>query len=151
TVTDTVTACGTDSFGHTNICDDDDASYTYSDVSNAPSLTKTAISATFAVDVTYTVVVTNNSTLDTLTVNSLTDNKFGNIAKVQGSVISTTCAVGGTIAPSGNYTCSFVGRITTSPHTDNVTGGLTDDDGVSYSPTDPDGGATVNVSVTFGP
>jgi hypothetical protein len=153
TVADTVTGCGTDSFGHTNLCDTGDASYKYTDVSTTPSLTKTAISATFVVDVTYTVVVTNNSAVDTMTVNSLTDNKFGNIAAVQGNVISTTCdlLVTKTVAPGGAKNCSFVGRITTSPHTNNVTGGLTDDDGVPYSVSDPDGGATVTVNVTFGP
>ena len=39
TFTDTVTACGTDSFGHPNLCDTDDAVVTYSDVAVAPTLT----------------------------------------------------------------------------------------------------------------
>jgi hypothetical protein len=147
TITDIVTACATDSFGHTNLCDDDDAVVTYTDVAAAPSLSKTATAAsnvTFSVDVNYDVVVTNNSSIDTLTVNSLTDDKFGSITSVHDNVISTTCAAGGTIAPSGSYSCSFVGRITSSPHTDIVTGNLTDDDGVISTPSDS---ATVNVQV----
>jgi hypothetical protein len=154
-ITDTVTACGTDSFGHGNLCDTGDATVTISDISNPPSLTKDAISATFTVDVTYQVVVTNNSAIDTMTVNSLTDDKFGDITTTHAvgngfeQVVGTECSllVNGnprTIAPSSNYTCTFVGRITTSPHTDKVTANLTDDDGVSYSPDDT---ATVTVTV----
>ena len=153
TVTDIVTACGTDSFGHTGLCDDDDASYTYSDVSTTPALTKAATGAVCTVDVNYDVVVTNNSTVDTLTLNSLTDDKFGDITTPHAAgegfkgVVSTDCATGGSIAPSGNYSCSFVGRITSCLNEMNtVTGGLTDDDGVSYTPSD---NAQVNISVTF--
>jgi hypothetical protein len=51
------------------------------------------------------------------------------------------------IAASGNYSCSFVGRITSCDTTvvDIVTGGATDDDGASYTPSDD---ATVVVDVT---
>jgi len=158
TVTDTVTACGTDSQGHTDLCDDDDASYTYSDVVTQPTLTKSATGAVCTVDVHYDVVVTNNSTVDTLTLNSLTDNKFGDITAPHAAgggfnqVVNTTCATGGSIAPSGdpsgnNYSCSFVGRITNClGETNTVTGGLTDDDGVPYTKTD---NAQVLISVTF--
>ena len=113
-----------------------------------PSLTP-VLSATCSVDVTYQVVVSNNSTIDTLTVDKLTDDKFGDITTMHDDVISTTCKTGGTIATSGNYTCSFVGRITSNScdftHTDTVTGDVTDDDNVSSSPSDS---ATVTVSTT---
>jgi hypothetical protein len=155
TVTDIVEVCGTDSAGHSNICDDDSADVTITDVSATPSLTKDALSATCSVDVTYQVVVSNNSAIDTLTVNALTDDKFGNITTAHaagggfGQVVSTNCATGGTIAVSGNYTCSFVGRITSSTcnftHTDTVTGDVTDDDGVMSSPSDS---ASVTVGIT---
>ena len=77
---------------------------------------------------------------DTLTLNTLTDDVYGNITQVQGNVISTTCgqvAGAGTlpfvIAAAGNYTCSFVGRINSCDMTvvDTVTGSATDDDGVT--------------------
>jgi len=151
--TDVVTACGTDSFGHTNLCDDDDAVVPYADVRQPPTLSKTATAAACRVDVTYAVVVTNTSAQDTLTLTSLNDDVYGNIATVQGNVISTTCGqasgagtLPASIAPSGNYSCSFVGRITTCNTTvhDTVTGAATDDDQASYSPSDD---ATVTVTV----
>jgi len=149
TVTDVVEVCGTDQAGHAGICGDDDADVTITDVSATPSLTKDALSATCSVDVTYQVVVSNNSAIDTLTVEKLTDDKFGDITTVHDDVISTTCATGGTIATSGNYTCSFVGRITGNScnftHTDTVTGDVTDDDSVSTSPSDS---ASVTVSIS---
>jgi hypothetical protein len=154
TITDIVEACGTDSAGHPDVCGHDDADVTITDVSAAPSLAKDAQSATCSVDVTYQVVVSNNSAIDTLTVNSLNDNKFGNITTAHAAgggfeqVVSTGCATGGTIATSGNYTCSFVGRISDSScdftHTDILTGGVTDDDGVQSSPSD-----NASVTVTF--
>lgn len=150
-ITDIVTACGTDDFGHSNLCDDDPADVTYVDVSTPPSLAKTA-SATqaVAVDVLYNVAVNNNSTVDTLTLSSLTDDKFGNIAVAGGSVISTTCVVPQAIAPSGNYTCSFVGRITTTGlHTNTLDGAATDDDGVPYGAPPLRDTAGVNITVTF--
>ena len=60
--------------------------------------------------------------------------------------MSATCAVPQTIQPNTNYTCSFVGRINScsTTLTDVVTGGATDDDGASYTPSDP---ATVIVNV----
>jgi hypothetical protein len=147
TVTDIVEVCGTDSANH-DVCGHDDADVSITDVSATPSLTKDTLSATCAVDVTYQVVVSNNSAIDTLTVDALTDDGFGDITTVHDNVISTTCATGGTIAASGNYTCSFVGRISNScnfTHTDTVTGDVTDDDGVMSSPSDS---ASVTVSIT---
>jgi hypothetical protein len=156
TFTDVVRACGTDSFGHTNLCDDDDAVVTYTNVPEPPTLSKTATAAACQVDVNYAVVVTNTSAQDTLTLSQLSDNVYGNITQVQGNVISTTCGVAAPtgagalpaqIAPLGNYTCSFVGRITSCNTTvkDTVTGTAQDDDGTSYSPSDD---ATVTVTVT---
>jgi hypothetical protein len=167
TITDTVTACGTDDFGHTGLCDDDPATVTYTDVRENPILTKTALATECQVDVTYQVVVTNSSAQDALTLDSLTDDKFGSITGAHasgggfGQVVNTTCgqaAGAGTlpalIAASGNYTCSFVGRINNCSisHTNQVTGSATDDDGATYDgdSTPPlRDGATVNISVTI--
>jgi hypothetical protein len=156
--TDEVTACGTDSFGNTNLCDADDANVPYSNVLEAPTLTKTVTGTDCQIDVTYAVVVTNTSAEDTLTLNTLSDDKFGSItsAHAAGSgfaqVVSTTCSVPQTINPVGhasgnNYSCQFVGRLNSCSltHTDVVTGGATDDDGSNYSPFDS---ATVIISVT---
>lgn len=150
TFPDTVRACGTQQGTGVTVCDEDDALVTITDVPSTPALAKTARSAACTVDVTYQVVVSNHSAIDTLTVDSLTDDKFGDITEVQGSVVSTTCATGGTIAVSGNYTCSFVGRIDSDTcainHVDTVTGDVTDDDGVTSTPSDS---ATVTITPAF--
>ncbi len=151
TITDVVTACGSDDFGHSNLCDDDPADVTVVDASSPPDLTKTATATqTVAVDVQFSVGVSNTSAFDTLSLTSLTDDKFGDITTVQGNVLSTTCAVPQVIAPSGNYACSFVGRISaTGLHTNVVTGAATDDDGVNYGAPELQDDADVNITVTF--
>jgi hypothetical protein len=163
TVTDTVEVCGTDSAGHPNICGHDDADVNITDVFTEPTLAKTAQSAANCqLDVTYQVVVSNNSPTphgDTLTVNSLNDNKFGDITTAHAAgggfeEVVTPCSLPPSpIAAGGNFTCTFVGRITsttcTFTHTDNVTGQETDSDGHTFTQSDPDGGASVSVSTTI--
>ncbi|MEH6587519.1 MAG: hypothetical protein V7720_13225 [Halioglobus sp.] len=157
TVDDQVQACGTDNFGHTNLCDDDPAQVTYTDVSTKPSLTKTPLAEiAYKVDVQYGVAVMNKSTVDTLVLDSLSDDKFGDITSVHAAgggfaeVLSTNCATGGTIAAGGNYNCKFTGRITAEgPHTNKVTAGATDDDQVTYGAPELQDTANVNISVTF--
>jgi hypothetical protein len=145
-ITDTVEVCGKDSAQH-DVCGSDPADVSITDSYTAPTLTKTAQSAANCqVDVTYQVVVSNNSGIDTLTVDSLRDDVFGDITTVHpaaGSikeVVYTTCATGGSIDPSGNYTCTFVGRSVSIACsgilTDTVTAGVTDDDGRTSSPSD---------------
>lgn len=167
-VTDTVEACGTDDFGHTDLCANDPATVTYTDQAVDPDLDKTASLNAVQVDVNFAVVVTNNSTVDTLTVNTLTDDKFGNITTAHAAgggfsqVVSTTCATGGTIPPNDGagpnvnmYSCSFVGRIlSTGLHVDKVNGTATDDDsftypGVCVNSDCLEDTAQVNISVTF--
>jgi len=149
-VPDTATVCSTQQGTGATVCGKGNALVTVTDVPSTPTLAKTAQSAACTVDVTYQVVVSNNSTFDTVTVNSLTDDKFGDITHVQGDVVSTNCVAGGTIATSGNYTCSFQGRITSDPcnihHTDTVTGDMTDDYGVTSAPSDS---ATVTTTPVF--
>jgi hypothetical protein len=149
-ITDIVEVCGTQSNNSANVCGHDDAKVTITDVPSTPTLAKTAQLAGCTVDVRYQVVVSNTSSIDTLTVNSLTDDKFGDITKVQGNVTDTNCVAGGTIAKSDNYTCSFVGKIVSSDcsidHTDTVTAKVTDDDAVQSTLTDS---ATVKVVTTF--
>jgi hypothetical protein len=147
TFTDVVTGCVVDQFGQSR-CDDDDAVVTYTDVEQPPTLSKTAVAAIACqTDVAYAVVVTNTSAQDALTLNTLNDDVYGNITQVQGNVISTNCGVAPPngpgalpfeIAASGNYMCSFVGRINgcnTTVH-DTVSGTATDDDGHTFP--DPD-------------
>ncbi|NMG46349.1 hypothetical protein GPA22_21760 [Aromatoleum toluvorans] len=172
-VTDIVTVCGTDQFGHSNLCDDDPASVTYIDVATDPALLKTAHAVqAVQVDVQYSVTATNNSAVDTLTLSSLSDDKFGNLSATSSSILSTDCLQlrGGaspvtqlpvTIPPGGSYTCTFVGRITSvinGQHVNTASATASDEDGVTYpraSPPRPANApdftdtATVNISVTI--
>jgi hypothetical protein len=155
-----VTVCGTDQVGR-SLCKSDDAVVTYLDVVQPPTLSKTATAAACQIDVNYAVVVTNSSTLDALTLNTLTDNVYGSITTAHAAdtsctgsatpgdceqVVSTTCGQpppgAGTlpalIATGGNYTCSFVGRINTcnTVVVDVVQGTATDDDNHVYPDAD---------------
>ena len=144
-----------------DLFDSDDATVTFTDAFEEPTVSKTAQStANCTVDATYQVVVSNNSEIDSLEINSLTDDKFGNITTVHAAgggvaqVVSTTCnSVANafdTINPLGSYTCQFVGRVVNSTcsvtgHTNTVTADVTDDDGVNSMPTDD---AVVTVTAT---
>jgi hypothetical protein len=168
---DVVTAVAQDAQGRT-ATDSEDAIVKYSNVSSAPTLTKTASASQCVIDVTYDVAVNNTSTFETLTLNTLFDDVYGNIttthalvadASCTGSptpgvcqeVRTTTCgqpspagpgALPFVIAPAGNYTCTFVGRINTCNTTvhDTVTAGTVDADGDPFTPSDD---ATVVVTV----
>jgi hypothetical protein len=87
--------------------------------------------------VTYTVTVTN-LTAEAVSLFSLNDDKFGNLNG------TGTCATGGTIAGSGNYSCTFTktlsGAAGTS-HTNTVTAVAKDDEANSVTKT---ASATVN-------
>jgi hypothetical protein len=149
--TDTVTVTATQPSNGATLTDDDSADVTLLDVSNTPTVTKTAqATGNCSVDATYQVVVNNNSEVDKLTLNSLTDDKFGSLTTVHGSVVNTGCSVPQTIDTNSNYTCSFVGRIASSTcelnHTNTVTADVTDDDNKNSKPTDD-----ANVTLTTTP
>lgn len=156
-ITDIAEVCGHDNAGHTGLCGHDDASVTITDAFTEPTVDKTAQSAANCrLDVTYQVVVSNNSTVDTLTVNSLTDDKFGDVTTVHAAgggfeEVVTACTLSKNPIPSSDSAnCTFVGRITSNScsftHTDTVTANVTDDDGVTSTPSND---ATVTVSTTF--
>lgn len=134
-VLNVATASGLDDDGNP-VSDDDDATVNLNDVPPAASLTKTAVQ----VIATFEVVVTNDSAAESLSVDALLDDQFGDITAVQGNVVSTTCAVPQLLARSGqvgdSYTCSFDGLVETSPHVDTVTGTVSDDDGGVVQPSD---------------
>ena len=76
--------------------------------------------------VTFTVVVTNTG-VETVTLTSLLDDPYGDLADDSGNplIVNSTCATGGTITPDGGvYTCSFQGDVSGdagAAHTDTVT------------------------------
>jgi len=140
--TDTVTATLSDNEGNT-ITPSDQATVTITDVT--PSITVVKSASPISVSepggsVTYTVTVTNTS-IEAVTLTSLSDNVFGNL-NGQGS-----CATGGTIAANGGtYTCSFSQTVSGDAgdtHTNVVTAQAQDDEGNTASDTDD---ATVTVT-----
>lgn len=141
---DTVKACT--STGNGPACDEDDATVGVTDVQTDPEVTKTATAVGCSIDASYRVVVTNPSKVDVLTVNALTDDKFGSITGTHPAsigieeVVTTDCAAGSTINPLGNYSCTFTGRVVSPScdinHVNTVTAATTDDDGQSASDTD---------------
>lgn len=149
-VTNTVTAKAYQESTGKDIVDSDDATV---DVINlpdeiVPGVTKTAQSASCRLDVVYQVVVSNNSVVDTLTVDALKDDRFGDLTSVHDSVIATDCKTGGTIDPTATYSCNFTGRISSADckidHKNTVTADVTDDDGSGFTATDD---AVVSVTV----
>jgi uncharacterized repeat protein (TIGR01451 family) len=140
THTDVVTANAIDVNGNT-ATDDDDAVVTIVGVppvitvfKDATPLTRPQPGGTF----TYTVRVRNDSPNETVTITSLNDDVYGNLATRPGStcgtLIGTTLAPGATSAP-----CTFTGDFFAAPGqtlTDVVTAVATDDDGQTATDTD---------------
>ena len=136
--TNVATAAGVDDDGNP-VSDDDDATVNLTDVAPAGYLTKTPRLAV----VTFDVMVLNDSTAESLTLSALSDDVFGDITQLHGDIQSTTCSVPQTLAPKGesgsSYICSFDAVISTSPHTDTVTGTVSDDEGNTIQPSDSAG------------
>lgn len=107
----------------------DPATVTFGNVEPDAALTKVAK----AVLVTYEVTVTNMSDAEQLTLRLLSDDTFGDITAVQGAVERTDCSVAQALAINGEsgdtYICTFDAKVTSSPHTNIVTGTVDDDDG----------------------
>jgi Domain of unknown function DUF11 len=166
---DVLRADAVDALGQTTF-DIEDASVKYLNVVSPVTLTKTASNTQCVIDATYDVVVTNGSTFEALTLNTLVDDVYGSITTTHGLVADPSCTGAGgvcqevrsttcgqlppngpgtlpfVIAPLGNYTCSFVGRINicnTTVH-DTVTGTAVDADGDPFTRSDD---ATVTVTV----
>jgi uncharacterized repeat protein (TIGR01451 family) len=80
----------------------------------------------------FTVVVTNTS-VETVTLTSLVDDPFGDLADLSNPVIlNSTCATGGAIDPNGGtYVCAFQVELSGAPgvYTDTVSATAEDDEG----------------------
>ncbi len=93
--TDIVTACGTDNDGN-EPCDTDDATVTITDVAPTITVVKTANPTSLPEpggNVTFTVQVTNTSSVDSVTITELNDDVFGTLAG------DADCEVGTVLAP----------------------------------------------------
>jgi hypothetical protein len=102
--------------------------------------------------VTFTVRIDNDSVSeDPVTVQSLTDDIYGDVTDAQNLAIeSTTCSVGQAIAPGGFFQCSFTARVEGNADdvlTDTVTVTGVDDDSPAGTATAADS-ATVTVTGT---
>jgi hypothetical protein len=138
-VTNVATASGLDDDGNPVSCDDD-ATVNIVNVPPVASLTKNVSQMI----VTYQVLVTNDSAVESLFLDSLVDSKFGDITQIQGDIVETTCAATGQeISIGGSYSCSFDAVVKNSPHTNILTGVVSDNEGGTVSPSD-------SATVTFG-
>ncbi len=133
--TDTVIATAQDDEG-TVVTDDDDAVVRLTDVRPAIAATKTPDPATLPEpggDVTFSVTVSNLSTVEPVQLTRLSDDVYGDITVTTGNIVSTTCTVPQTIAIGGTYACAFTapvnGTAASSPYTDTITASARDDDG----------------------
>jgi len=133
-ITNTATAKGEDD-DLNPVMASDTATVNITNEPPAASLTKTPTS----VLVTYEVKVCNDSDRESLSLDDLDDDVYGDIADDKTGtnplVDSTNCSVPQTLEPAGSvngldcYTCTFDAATTTSPTTDTVTGTVNDDDG----------------------
>ena len=121
------------------------------------------------INVRYNVDFTNTSGADeSLTLTTLTDNSFGEIAPTKSaSILGTTCVMPQTIAPGGKYDCTFDAQIcgnltnitlpgggacTGFTHSNTVSGTTTlEDTGTGASYTETDHGLTLNECISATP
>ncbi len=127
--TNVVTATATDNDGNT-LNEDDDAMVTVTDVSSGITIVKTANPIEVAEpggDVTFSFVITNDSLVDAVTIDSLVDSIYGDL-NGQGD-----CSVPQSLtANGGTYSCSFTANVTGNAgdvETNVVMASGTDDDG----------------------
>ena len=140
--TDRVTANATDDDGG-SLSDSDDATVTITNASSSIIVTKGANPTTVPVpggDVTFSVHVENTSSADTITIDRLVDDVFGDL-NGQG-----TCVAPFTLPPGHSYDCNFIAHVSGDAgdsHTDTVTASGADDDG---SPVSGEGTAVVTIT-----
>ena len=139
--TDVVTVFGHDS-NNTAVQGSDSAQVAIANVPPTATVVK-SLDGLACADVNYRVRVNNTDTAESLTLTALNDNGFGDITKVQGNVLATTCGVAApngpgtlpaTIPVNGNYECAFTAHFCGGSHTDTVTGTLNDNDGGTINP-----------------
>jgi hypothetical protein len=146
-LTDTVTFHGRDGSG-VAVSASDSATVSITNVPPSATVTKSLVSLGCS-EVNYQVKVTNTDKGEAITLTTLTDSQFGSITSVQGSVLTTTCAVPQTIAEDGLYECTFKAKVCTAKHENIVTATVTDNEGGSKA--EDSNKLTVNINATTGP
>jgi hypothetical protein len=125
---DTVTAVASDEEGN-ELTRTDPATVDINNVGSSCTLTKTADPTSVnepGDDVDFSIRIDNDSAVDVLTIDSLTDTVFGDLDG-QGD-----CSVPQDIAPGGSYSCTFSAAVTglgNSSHSNTATAMGVDDDG----------------------
>jgi SdrD B-like domain/Domain of unknown function DUF11 len=133
--TNVVTVEGTDEDG-LELFDTDDANVVITDVPSSITVTKTPSVSTVnepGAPVTFTVEVENTSAVDTVRIDSLIDDVFGDLDGVG------DCSAPQTLVPGATYECSFTEQISGDAgyvHTNTVTASGVDDDGAAVSDDD---------------
>jgi hypothetical protein len=145
TVTNVVTVFGRDE-NNVALQGSDSAQVAITNVPPTATVVKSLVGLVCA-DVQYRVRVNNTNAVESLSLNSLSDDGFGSITSVHDDVRSTNCSVPQTIAAGGNYECDFTARFCGGSHTNTVTGTLTDNEGGSVS--QPSNSLTVNVGASL--
>jgi hypothetical protein len=97
--------------------------------------------------VSFAVSVRNNSTLEPVTLRTLSDSVYGNIASATNAAItSTTCTVPQVVTAGGTYNCAFTANVTGNAgatHANTVTATVTDAEANSIT-----GTASATVAIT---
>jgi hypothetical protein len=131
--TDVVTATAVDGAG-APVSDEDDATVELTDVPPTITVAKTALPEERTAPggaFTFQVVVTNTS-FEAVTITNLEDDVEGDLTQLTGSTCAA--AVGSTLAPGAQLSCTFSGEVTGpagTAQTDVVTVTVADDDGTS--------------------
>ena len=132
--TNVATASGLDD-DNNPVIDNDDATVSFNNVPPAATLNKSVT----GVVVTYEVKVTNNSMAESLSLDALVDDVYGDLLDPENNLVfNNTCLTFDRNIPVGETVlCTFDAEVTTSPHTDTVTGTVSDNDGsASITPSD---------------
>ncbi len=128
TITATVSADDVDAFPTGS------ATVSFTDVEPTIDVSKSASTSTIdepGGPVTFSVIVRNTSP-EPITLDSLSDDVYGDVTTTSGNIVSTDCTVGQTIPAGESYGCAFVGPVTGNAldvRTDTVTALASDDEG----------------------
>ncbi|MEX1345267.1 MAG: hypothetical protein AB1Z63_11390, partial [Candidatus Limnocylindrales bacterium] len=139
--TDTITAVAQDDEANTTEAQDV-ATVGLTDVPSSIAVTKDADPAQVeepGADVLFRVSIENTSDPDVVTIESITDDIFGDVTQIQGEVSATDCVVPFDLEPGEVYACEFTAFVSGNAGdivTDTVTGAGTDDDGFAVEGAD---------------
>ena len=139
--TDTVTAAGADDEGNP-VSHADSATVVVNDIPSSINIVKTATPSDVLEPggvVQFTFTISNDSTVDSVTINSVVDSVLGDLNG------RGTCSLPQALAPGGVYTCALSASVTGNAGealTNQVTASGIDDDGTPVEASDD---ATVNI------